>query len=122
MNYRNPVFTKDGNIDCEIDHEKYGWIPFTCDPTDTGALFDTKELFDTMSKEAAKYVEPSISTEELAANNRSLRNSLLFQTDFYALIDVTMSDAMKAYRQALRDITTHSNWPNLKDADWPTQP
>ena len=44
--------------------------------------------------------------------------------------DVTMADAWKTYRQALRDITTHSNWPNLKspdpsgagDNDWPVKP
>jgi len=68
-------------------------------------------------------VAPSGPTnDEIAANNRMIRNNLLFQTDFYALIDVTMSDAMKAYRQALRDLPDHSNWPNLKDADWPTKP
>ena len=40
-----------------------------------------------------------------------------------------MSDEMKTYRQALRDITTHSNWPNLKmpgplggEDDWPVKP
>ena len=36
---------------------------------------------------------------------RQYRNAMLQQTDFYALSDVTMSDAMKTYRQALRDIT-----------------
>ena len=28
----------------------------------------------------------------------------------------------QTYRQALRDITTHSNWPKLEDSDWPTKP
>ena len=37
---------------------------------------------------------------------RSVRNDLLAQTDFYANSDVTMSDDMKTYRQALRDITS----------------
>ena len=36
---------------------------------------------------------------------RSERNSLLAETDWYANSDVTMSDAMKTYRQELRDIT-----------------
>ena len=36
---------------------------------------------------------------------RSIRNNFLIETDFYANSDVTMSDAMKTYRQALRDIT-----------------
>jgi hypothetical protein len=33
-----------------------------------------------------------------------------------------MDAAMTSYRQALRDITSHANWPNLTDADWPTKP
>ena len=36
---------------------------------------------------------------------RSKRNSLLAQTDWSALSDNTMSDAMKTYRQQLRDAT-----------------
>ena len=36
---------------------------------------------------------------------RSIRNNFLTETDFYANSDVTMSNDMKTYRQALRDIT-----------------
>ena len=36
---------------------------------------------------------------------RLIRNNFLLETDFYANSDVTMSDDMKTYRQALRDIT-----------------
>jgi uncharacterized radical SAM superfamily Fe-S cluster-containing enzyme len=36
---------------------------------------------------------------------RLIRNNFLTQTDFYANSDVTMSDAMKTYRQELRDLT-----------------
>ena len=57
-----------------------------------------------------------------AAGHRSTRNSLLAETDWTAMSDVTMADNMKTYRQALRDLPTHSNWPNLEDADWPTKP
>ena len=57
-----------------------------------------------------------------ATANRSTRDAKLAETDFYALSDVTMSSEMTTYRQALRDITTHENWPNLEDADWPTKP
>jgi hypothetical protein len=56
-----------------------------------------------------------------AANHRSERNSKLAETDWAAMSDLTMTDAMKTYRQALRDLPTHSNWPNLEDADWPTK-
>ena len=57
-----------------------------------------------------------------AAGHRATRDAKLAETDFYALSDVTMSSEMTTYRQALRDITTHENWPNLEDADWPTAP
>ena len=35
---------------------------------------------------------------------KKIRLQKLQETDFYALQDVTMSDAMKTYRQSLRDI------------------
>ena len=35
---------------------------------------------------------------------RETRNNLLKETDFYALSDVTMSEDMTNYRQALRDL------------------
>ena len=57
-----------------------------------------------------------------AANHRSTRDSKLAETDWTAMSDVTMADNMKTYRQALRDLPTHKNWPNLEDADWPTKP
>jgi len=57
-----------------------------------------------------------------AAGHRATRDAKLAETDFYALSDVTMSSEMTSYRQALRDITTHDNWPNLGDDDWPTKP
>ena len=60
--------------------------------------------------------------DNVAAANRSKRNNLLAETDFWGMSDMTMSAEMTTYRQALRDITTHSNWPNLADGDWPTKP
>jgi IS1 family transposase len=58
----------------------------------------------------------------LANTMRSKRNQLLTETDWMANSDVTMADNWKTYRQALRDLPTHSNWPNLEDSDWPTKP
>ena len=57
-----------------------------------------------------------------ASKHRSTRDSKLAETDWTAMSDVTMTDNMKTYRQALRDLPTHKNWPNLEDADWPTKP
>lgn len=49
---------------------------------------------------------------------RQLRNEKLAETDWTANSDVTMSDAMKAYRQALRDVPAQSGFPT--DITWPT--
>lgn len=47
------------------------------------------------------------------------RSKLLAETDWMALSDVTMSDAWKTYRQALRDITDQADPFNIT---WPTKP
>ena len=54
---------------------------------------------------------------------RRQRDILLAETDFYALGDVTMSDSIKTYRQALRDITSQTPTDNeLSNINWPTKP
>ena len=58
----------------------------------------------------------------VTASARATRNGLLAETDYMALSDVSMSAEMTTYRQALRDITSHANWPNMSDNDWPTKP
>jgi hypothetical protein len=51
---------------------------------------------------------------------RTERNKRLADTDYLAMSDQTMSDAMTTYRQALRDIT--DNATSLDDVTWPTKP
>ncbi len=51
---------------------------------------------------------------------RNKRNQLLAETDFYALSDVTMSDEMKTYRQALRDLPANTSDP--ANPTYPTKP
>ena len=54
---------------------------------------------------------------------RGDRNAKLQETDFYALSDVTMSDAIKTYRQELRDITEGiDSLTKAKNITWPTKP
>jgi len=57
-----------------------------------------------------------------AEDNRLQRDKLIAETDWWASSDLTMTAAQTAYRQALRDITSHANWPHLDEADWPTKP
>lgn len=80
---------------------------------------DDAELGTKAEQEAAYQATLDANT---AAGHRATRDAKLAETDFYALSDVTMSSEMTTYRQALRDLPTHDNWPNLEDSDWPTKP
>ena len=60
---------------------------------------------------------------------RKQRDVKLAETDFYALGDVTMSDEMKTYRQALRDLPASNDGKNatlkdgvLENVTWPQKP
>ena len=72
------------------------------------------------------YPEPTDKQLEVALHRsnwdevRKRRNVLLEETDFYALSDVTMSDDMETYRQALRDLP--ASVENSEDVVWPEKP
>jgi len=51
-------------------------------------------------------------TSEDANKVREIRNRYLAETDWAGASDVTMSDAMRTYRQALRDIPQQTDFPN----------
>ena len=51
---------------------------------------------------------------------REERNRRIAETDWWALADLTMSQAQWDYRQALRDITTQYN--SLDTVVWPEKP
>ena len=50
---------------------------------------------------------------------REKRDGLLAETDWMANSDVTMSDAWKAYRKALRDVPAQADINNIT---WPKKP
>ena len=102
----------------------------TCDGVDpyldAGKVY-TRRVTDMTSDEQAAVV--TAANAAAATRNRAERDRRLANTDYMALSDVTMSEAVTTYRQALRDITSHANWPNLvypdmdgTGGDWPTQP
>jgi len=83
---------------------------------------DTTEDGVTTTKAEHEAAYQATLDAKTAEGHRATRDSKLAETDFYALTDVTLTAEMTTYRQALRDITTHANWPNLNDDDWPTKP
>ena len=77
----------------------------------------TEEEIAQYNADAAEFI-----ANEMPIRKRIERDHLLSATDWWATSDRTMTAEQTAYRQALRDITTHANWPNLADSDWPTKP
>jgi len=57
------------------------------------------------------------------ATLKQRRTRLLAETDFYGNSDVSMSDAMTTYRQALRDLPAGKDTVDkCENATWPTKP
>jgi hypothetical protein len=73
------------------------------------------------------FVDPAVREQErlnqLSKNVRDERNDLLVKSDWTQVADAPVdATAWSSYRQALRDITGHVNFPYLQEADWPTKP
>ena len=75
----------------------------------------------------------SAETARKEASVRKQRDALLAECDWTVLQDSPLTDAQVAdwviYRQALRDITDHANFPDIQgpdmdgnNSDWPTKP
>lgn len=80
----------------------------------------TDDNGDVQTVAAQKTAYDTANTAALAATERAKRTALLMETDHYALADVTMSDAMKTYRQALRDVPQQGGFPS--SITWPDKP
>ena len=78
-------------------------VPFTAEEIAEQQRFETEEL-------------PLIQLENL----RAVRNRLLAETDYLALADATLTDEMRTYRQALRDLPANTADP--ANPIWPTKP
>ena len=81
----------------------------------------------TAEEETARDAEEQAWTDAAPARAlatlRDKRNRLLAETDFYGNSDVTMSDDMTTYRQALRDLPAGKDTVDkCNNATWPTKP
>ena len=92
---------------------------------------DTPTLVDgvwTITKSIVALSNEEIQTETDAKADfvRIQRDKLLAESDWmvirFAETGVALETEWTTYRQALRDITLHANFPNLQDADWPVKP
>jgi hypothetical protein len=56
-------------------------------------------------KEQILAIIPQVELDMVMEDLRTKRNKLLADTDYFALADNTMTEEVRTYRQALRDIT-----------------
>ena len=81
----------------------------------------------TAEEEAARDAEEAAwaagAFDRAIADVRVKRDRLIAQTDYLALSDNTLTDAMTTYRQALRDITNGvTTVEQCNNITWPTKP
>lgn len=122
MEYRNGTFLENGWIDCEINHPNFGWIPFTIDPHKDPELYEEAKITSIPYDPEAN--KPSF--DMVSTTVRMRRDALLLEDDWRTTkafeTGSPLSAGWLAYRQALRDITDHVNFPYLDEADWPVKP
>jgi hypothetical protein len=76
-----------------------------------------------ISKEDIEAQFPIVELDMAMSNLRAKRNKLLSDTDYLALADNTMTEEVKTYRQALRDITIGlSTVEEVNAVVFPTKP
>ena len=102
-----------------------GWIWWTGTKSDG----TTEEFCDFSGEQVASTVASMYGYTSCALgwpNNRAeqyrqVRRELLRMTDYRLPSDRPSSSTtnLRTYRQALRDLPDHANWPNLGDDDWP---
>ena len=92
----------------------------------------TRRVVNMTDSEKTAYVASQ--NAAAAQRNRDERNKRLANCDWVVTkaleAGTAVPSAWSTYRTALRDITTHANWPNLQSgdiddgggSDWPTEP
>ena len=81
-----------------------------------------------VEEEHAPYSEQDIieHAKQQKILDRNERDRLLSESDWVVTKALEEGNAIpsdwKTYRQALRDLPTHKNFPNLNDEDYPTKP
>lgn len=87
---------------------------------DTATQKLVKTTTETETTITHSYTIQSLTEQEIIDALRSKRTALLRATDMWGIADRGMSDEMRAYRQALRDIPQQEGFPDT--IVWPIRP
>ncbi len=121
-----------GDIDVEIKHPTYGWIPFSLNLDDKGSDINIKKLNDKIiaEKQVQEYQAPA---EDQIVAQKSIDVRATRDTLLRANVDPIVSnplrwesltekkqDEWKEYRQKLLDISKQAKFPKV--VVYPTKP
>ena len=87
---------------------------------DSTGAFDANGNQITLDQSLVDAAAAELVTENAWNDLRTRRTQLLTETDYLALSDATLSEDMRTYRQALRDIPANTSDP--ANPTWPTKP
>ena len=116
-------------IDCQVEHEIFGWIPFTASPEDLEEF--GRELYAALLAgdhgPIADYTPPPKPTpEQLAAAARATRDGQLVKIDALTVPlrwEGYTDDQKNAYRNCRKALLEVPNQPKFpKEIDWPKFP
>ena len=117
-------------MDVEINHPKFGWIPYTLDPADTDTTIDNDAVMALIGTDFAAYVPPTQAELDAAAaaGVRAERDRRLATE-----VDPIVSNALRwadltaakqaewaQYRTDLLNVPDQAGFPH--DITWPTKP
>jgi hypothetical protein len=113
-------------MDVEINHPKYGWVPYTLNPADTDMTIDNSQVLSLIGSDFAPYVAPTQEelSAELAAEIRTYRDNFLKEVDAvagntlrWAELTEEKKSEWSTYRQSLLDVPQQPDFPNT--VTWP---
>jgi len=117
-------------MDVEINHPDYGWIPYTLDPSDTDMTIDNNAVMSLISTNFTSYVAPTQAEldAELEANLRSQRDQKLVEeldpivTNPLRWAELTSDKQTEwtQYRTNLLNVPQQSGFPT--NVTWPDKP
>jgi hypothetical protein len=117
-------------MDVEINHPKFGWIPYTLDPADTDTTINNDEVIALIGTDFSAYVPPTQAEIDAAAavQVRAERDRrLVAEVDPIVTNPLRWADLTAAkqaewtqYRTDLLNITDQAGFPH--DITWPTKP
>ena len=117
-------------MDVEINHPKYGWIPYLLTDYDTDATIDNSVIMDLIGSDFEAYVAPTQAEldDRAAGIARHERDEILTnEVDpivcnplRWAGMTEAQQNAWSQYRTDLLDISEQSGFPH--NVTWPTKP